>query len=69
MSTVARTSRFERLARAVDGERLWRAHEALGTIGATGRGGVNRLAFSQEEAEARRFLAVEAAKSGWSLGP
>ena len=67
MSTVARTSRFERLARAVDGERLWRAHEALGTIGATGRGGVNRLAFSQEEAEARRFLAVEAAKSGWSL--
>lgn len=67
MSTEDKASRFERLARAVDAERLWRAHERLAAIGATRLGGVNRLALSREEVEARHFIAAEATRAGWSL--
>ena len=47
---------------AVDEARLWRRHMALGEIGATGKGGVNRQALSEEEARARSLLAEWAAE-------
>ena len=40
----------------VDQERLWRRHEVLARIGATEKGGVNRQALSQEDAQAQRQL-------------
>lgn len=44
-------------AAAVDGERLWRRLMSMAEIGATPRGGVNRQAFSPQDAAARRKLA------------
>ena len=52
---------------AVDEARLWRRHMALGEIGATGKGGVNRQALSEEEARARALLAEWAAELGYGV--
>lgn len=67
MSTGAKVAPFDRLARAVDQDRLWREHETLAKIGATPSGGVCRLALSAEEAEARRLIGRYAEQAGWSL--
>ena len=52
---------------AVDEARLWRRHMALAEIGATGKGGVNRQALSEEEARARTVLAEWAAELGYGI--
>lgn len=39
---------------AVREDRLWQRHMEIATIGATGRGGVNRQALTPEDGEARR---------------
>ena len=52
---------------AVDEARLWRRHMALAEIGATGKGGVNRQALSEEEARARSLLAEWAAELGYGV--
>src|SRR5512145_1695270 len=40
----------------VDGDRLWRRHEQMAGIGATGRGGVCRLALTPEDTAGRALL-------------
>jgi beta-ureidopropionase / N-carbamoyl-L-amino-acid hydrolase len=45
-----------RISSHLDGERLWRDLIALARFGAIDRGGVNRLALSPEEIEARQAL-------------
>ena len=40
----------------IDTSRLWQRHMEMGEIGATPKGGVNRQAFSAEDAAARRLL-------------
>ncbi len=52
---------------AVDEARLWRRHMVLAEIGATGKGGVNRQALSEEEAHARALLADWAAALGYGV--
>ncbi len=49
-----------RLVDAISEARLWDRHVALGTIGGTPRGGVNRLALTQTDAVAQHTLA------GWA---
>ncbi|MEE8467134.1 MAG: Zn-dependent hydrolase, partial [Planctomycetota bacterium] len=51
----------------VDGERLWRRLGELAAAGATGRGGVRRLALGPEEAQARRLVAGWARARGFSV--
>ena len=51
----------------VDETRLWQRHVALAEIGATGKGGVNRQALSEEEARARALLADWAKGLGYSV--
>jgi N-carbamoyl-L-amino-acid hydrolase len=46
----------ERVSAYVNGDRLWRRLMELARFGATGKGGVNRLALSQEEIAARAQL-------------
>ncbi len=38
----------------IDGERLWRSLMAMARIGATAKGGVCRLALTDEDKQARR---------------
>jgi N-carbamoyl-L-amino-acid hydrolase len=45
----------------VDSDRLWQRHMTMATYGATASGGVNRLALTPEEAEARRQMMAWAA--------
>ena len=52
---------------AVDEARLWQRHMALAEIGATGKGGVNRQALSEEEARARALLAKWAGELGYGV--
>ncbi len=54
------------IANAVNEQRLWQRHMDLAKIGATAKGGVNRQAFTPEEAEARKLLAGWAAARGFS---
>ena len=56
-----------RIAAAVDADRLWRHHEAIAEIGATGRGGVNRQALTAEDAAARRQVIAWAAERGFRV--
>jgi len=44
------------IAPEIDGARLWRRHLAMAEIGATPKGGVNRLALTAEDARARALL-------------
>jgi beta-ureidopropionase / N-carbamoyl-L-amino-acid hydrolase len=53
-------------ARAVDEGRLWGRLMALGQIGGTPKGGVNRQALSKEDAEARRRMVAWARDLGLS---
>jgi beta-ureidopropionase / N-carbamoyl-L-amino-acid hydrolase len=50
---------------AVREDRLWQRHLEVATIGATGRGGVNRQALTPEDAEARRRVLGWAAARGF----
>jgi N-carbamoyl-L-amino-acid hydrolase len=50
----------------IDGARLWRRHEDMARIGATGRGGVNRQALSAEDAAARALLLGWASQRGYA---
>jgi beta-ureidopropionase / N-carbamoyl-L-amino-acid hydrolase len=54
------------IAKAVNEQRLWQRHMNLAKIGATAKGGVNREAFTPEEAEARKLLASWAEARGFS---
>ena len=53
-----------KLAEAVSESRLWQRHMEMGAIGATPRGGVNRLALTQEDAMAQGKLAAWAKARG-----
>jgi N-carbamoyl-L-amino-acid hydrolase len=50
--------------RTTDGTRLWGRHEEMARIGATGRGGVCRLALTPEDIEGRALLLSWAARLG-----
>jgi N-carbamoyl-L-amino-acid hydrolase len=54
------------VVRAVRQDRLWQRLMEIATIGATGRGGVNRQALTPEDTEARRRLLAWAAQRGFS---
>ena len=54
------------IAKTVNEQRLWQRHMDLAKIGATAKGGVNREAFTPEEAEARKLLASWAEARGFS---
>lgn len=56
-----------RISRAVSEARLWQRHVEMGAIGATARGGVNRLALTREDAAAQRKLAQWAELRGYSV--
>jgi len=47
---------LDRISGAISQQRLWQRHMDLGAIGATPRGGVNRLALSAEDAQAQQLL-------------
>jgi beta-ureidopropionase / N-carbamoyl-L-amino-acid hydrolase len=51
---------------AVREDRLWQHLMELATIGATGRGGVNRQALTADDAEARQRLLTWAARRGFT---
>ena len=55
------------LARAVSEARLWQRHVDMARIGATPKGGVNRLALTAEENEARRLLCRWAEQRGYAV--
>jgi N-carbamoyl-L-amino-acid hydrolase len=55
------------VALAVDEQRLWDRHMAMARIGATPRGGVNRQAFSPEDAQARQLLVTWAQELGFDV--
>jgi N-carbamoyl-L-amino-acid hydrolase len=50
--------------RLTDGARLWQRHEDMAQIGATGRGGVCRLALTPEDTAGRALLLSWAARLG-----
>lgn len=50
---------------AVREDRLWQRHMEIATIGATGRGGVNRQALTPEDGEARRRVLDWASQRGF----
>ncbi|MFN7754099.1 MAG: Zn-dependent hydrolase, partial [Pseudomonadota bacterium] len=54
-----------RISDAVSQTRLWDRHVVMGSIGATARGGVNRLALSAADAAAQAELAGWAATRGF----
>jgi N-carbamoyl-L-amino-acid hydrolase len=54
------------VVQAVRQDRLWQRLMEIATIGATGRGGVNRQALTPEDTEARRHLLAWAAQRGFS---
>lgn len=54
------------ISQSVSEKRLWQRHMDLAAIGATSKGGVNREAFTEEEAEARRLLARWASDRGFT---
>src|SRR5919201_2177797 len=64
MSDISTT--IAAVVNAVREDRLWQRLMDMATIGATGRGGVNRQALTPEDAEARLRLLAWAAKRGFS---
>lgn len=54
------------ISNSINHDRLWMRHMELAKIGATPKGGVNRQAFTLEEAQARRQLAEWAGARGFS---
>jgi N-carbamoyl-L-amino-acid hydrolase len=54
-------------AARVDEERLWRRHVEMARLGGTPRGGVRRLALSEEDNAARAMLARWAAGCGFAV--
>ena len=54
------------VVQAVRQERLWQRLMEMASIGATGRGGVNRQALTPEDTEARLRLLAWAAQRGFS---
>lgn len=56
-----------KISQAVSEARLWQRHAEMGAIGATPRGGVNRLALTREDAAAQRKLAQWAKNRGYSV--
>src|SRR5499427_7389460 len=54
------------VVKAVREDRLWQHLTDIASIGATGRGGVNRQALTPEDTEARLRLLAWAAKRGFS---
>jgi len=54
------------VAGAVNSDRLWQRHMDMAKIGATGRGGVNRQALTQEDAQARALLIHWARERGFT---
>src|SRR6266540_2416529 len=54
------------VVKAVRQDRLWQHHMEMASIGATGRGGVNRQALTPEDAEAHLRLLAWAATRGFS---
>ncbi len=56
-----------KLSAAVCGQRLWQRHMEMGAIGATPRGGVNRLALTAEDAAAQATLAGWARQRGYAV--
>jgi len=51
----------------VDRDRLWQRHMAIAQFGATGNGGVNRQALTEDDGRARTALAGWAAERGFRL--
>ncbi len=58
---------MSRASSAIDQQRLWDRHMAIAKYGATGRGGVNRQALTEEDGQARAELAGWAAARGFDL--
>ena len=56
-----------RASDAVDQQRLWDRHMAIARFGATGRGGVNRQALTEDDGRARAELAGWAAARGFKV--
>jgi N-carbamoyl-L-amino-acid hydrolase len=56
-----------RASDAIDQQRLWNRHMAIARHGATGRGGVNRQALTEDDGKARAELAGWAAARGFGL--
>ena len=55
------------LAGAVSEARLWQRHVEMAKIGATPKGGVNRLALTEEDNRARQLLCSWAAERGYAV--
>ena len=58
---------MSRASSAIDQQRLWDRHMAIAQFGATGRGGVNRQALTEEDGQARAALAGWATARGFDL--
>ncbi len=58
---------MSRASSAIDQQRLWDRHMAIAQFGATGRGGVNRQALTEEDGQARATLAGWATARGFDL--
>lgn len=61
------TARPNLVGTLIDEDRLWQRHEALGAIGGTPKGGVNRQALTAEEAVARKLIAGWAKELGFGI--
>jgi N-carbamoyl-L-amino-acid hydrolase len=57
----------DKIAAAIDEQRLWDRHMVMGAIGATQKGGVNRQAFSPEDGQARQLLITWATELGFEV--
>ena len=55
------------LTGAVSEARLWQRHVEMAKIGATQKGGVNRLALTEEDNRARQLLCAWAAERGYAV--
>lgn len=62
---MASKGSLDRVSKAVSQSRLWRRHGDMGNIGATPRGGVNRLALTVEDALAQTLLLQWASARGY----
>jgi N-carbamoyl-L-amino-acid hydrolase len=66
MSAADVTGRLAQAAGSVSKDRLWRRHLEMSRIGATGRGGLNRLALTPEDGQAQALIAGWAAARGYT---
>ncbi len=57
-----------RLADAINEQRLWQRHIAIAQWGATGRGGVDRQALTQEDTAAKQMMLGWAKAAGFTTG-